>query len=169
MQPMSWQVMKESQNLMKPSCMSMKCLLFQGQSSQFTLLQLSLQLFHLVVNLCKLELKKRSKTNEITNKMLARVKTERRVQLSCFLRSLMLWLAWFPDVAYFSFKSNFVTISRNIIVKYKSVELSFQGKHSSSWSLRSRLISDNETCNIFNSKITKAVYKTHKSVSRCFT
>ncbi len=74
-------------------------------TDQFTRLQLSLQSFCLPVNLwCKLHFKERATTNhKITNKTRRRKNREERVQQSCFPRSLMLWLTWFPDVAYPNF------------------------------------------------------------------
>ncbi len=66
--------------------------------AEFTPLPPSLQMFSLIVNLwCKLDLKKES--DEKWNSK----NSEGRVQWSCFLSSVMLQLAWFPDIAYPSF------------------------------------------------------------------
>ncbi len=71
-----------------------------SRADQFTTLQLSLQPFCLVVNLwCKLDLKERVTTKEIKHR-------EGRVPRSCFLRSLTLQPAWFPDVAYVTLKQD---------------------------------------------------------------
>ncbi len=70
-----------------------------GLLDQFTLLQP----FRLVVNpRCKLVLKERT-TNEIN--MSQSKNREVRMQRSCFLRSPMQQLAWFPDFAFLSFKN----------------------------------------------------------------
>ncbi len=53
--------------------------------------------------LCKLALKERATTTEI--KMSWSKNREGRGQWSCFFRSLMLQLAWFPEIAYPSFNS----------------------------------------------------------------
>ncbi len=89
-------------------CISGDTALSRAETDQFTLLQLFLQAFQLVVNLwCKLALKKRE-WHQMKKKW-ARVKTGRggegAAQRSCFLRSLMLQLAWLaclvggPDVS----------------------------------------------------------------------
>ncbi len=68
-----------------------------AETDHFTLPQLSLQLFRLVMNLwCKLALKERGTTNEIKHK--PGQKQEGEGAMSCFLRSLMLQLAWFSGV-----------------------------------------------------------------------
>ncbi len=64
---------------------------------QFLPLQLNLQLFFTVNIWCKLDLKKREQQQMKYNASWYKNR-EGRVQQSCFLRSLMLQLALFPDV-----------------------------------------------------------------------
>ncbi len=67
--------------------------LSHAEKDQFTLLQLFLQLFRFEGKALANEIKWESSKNR-----------EGRVQRSCFLRSLMLQLAWIPDVFFASFK-----------------------------------------------------------------
>ncbi len=71
------------------------------EMDQFTPLQLSLQLFRLILNLkCKLDLKESSPTKLIEMKMEQKQEEEEEGPTEVLAWSLMLQLAWFLDVSF---------------------------------------------------------------------